>query len=97
MISDSEKLPVVFDDEILSFKVLLPEATFDSPTKHKNTLHIGEPASFEEVRSAILSNNLYSTVQYKITLYKLNRGKPGFEGRVLRLEFRGYDFGFTPG
>ena len=49
MISDSHKLPVIFNDERSVFEVVLPETTFDSPTKNRNVLLLEESVNYEEV------------------------------------------------
>lgn len=55
MISDSHKVPVVFNDKCSSFEVAMPEEkAFDSPTKHKDTLHLDDAHSYDEVRFVIM-------------------------------------------
>ena len=49
MISESRKVPVVFNEESSSFEIVMPEVTFDSPTKDRNALLLEDSATFDEV------------------------------------------------
>ena len=42
MISESGKLPVVYNEETRSFEVVTPSVVFDSPTKNGATLYLEE-------------------------------------------------------
>ena len=53
MISDSHKVPVVFNEEYSSFEVVMPEDTFDSPTKDRNALVLDDSAHLEEVNRSL--------------------------------------------
>ena len=49
MISDSNKLPVLFNEDRSLFEVVTPTITYNSPAKNGNTLMLDETARDAEV------------------------------------------------